>query len=314
MTILRTDVDALIPEEVTKEIIQGVPQNSVVMQLARKLPPMSRNQLRMPVLSALARAYFVSGDIGLKGISRQAWSNVYVNAEELAVIIPIPDSVLSDTSYDIWGECKPRIQEAFGIAFDASVFYATDGFGGPSPANWPGGIVAGATAAGHTVALGTGADIYDDIMSETGTLALVETDGFGVTGHVGALTMKSRLRGLRDANGQPIFMRSMQEKTRYELDGAETHFPENGSIDPAESLLISGDWKQIVYSIRQDMSYKILDQAVIQDSAGNIIFNLAQQDMVALRCVMRLGWQLPNPINRVNIDPATRYPFAVLTP
>jgi hypothetical protein len=27
---------------------------------------------------------------------------------------------------------------------------------------------------------------------------------------------------------------------------------------------------------------------------------------------MRLGWQLPNPINRVNQNDATRYPFAVL--
>jgi len=34
--------------------------------------------------------------------------------------------------------------------------------------------------------------------------------------------------------------------------------------------------------------------------------------MVALRAVMRLGWQLPNPINRINPNDATRYPFAVL--
>jgi len=35
--------------------------------------------------------------------------------------------------------------------------------------------------------------------------------------------------------------------------------------------------------------------------------------MVALRVVMRLGFQLPNPINRVNATAATRYPFAYLT-
>jgi len=49
------------------------------------------------------------------------------------------------------------------------------------------------------------------------------------------------------------------------------------------------------------------------DGAGNIIYNLAQQDMVALRAVMRLGFALPNPINRMNPTAATRYPFAVLT-
>jgi len=54
--------------------------------------------------------------------------------------------------------------------------------------------------------------------------------------------------------------------------------------------------------------------AVIDDGAGNILFNLAQQDMVALRVVMRLGWALPNPVNRVNPNAATRYPFAILEP
>lgn len=36
--------------------------------------------------------------------------------------------------------------------------------------------------------------------------------------------------------------------------------------------------------------------------------------MVALRCVFRAGWALPNPVNRVNPTKATRYPFAVFTP
>ncbi len=66
--------------------------------------------------------------------------------------------------------------------------------------------------------------------------------------------------------------------------------------------------------MRQDMTYKILDQAVISDGDGKIIYNLAQQDMVALRCVMRLGWQLPNPVTALNDNGSTRYPFAVLTP
>jgi len=119
---------------------------------------------------------------------------------------------------------------------------------------------------------------------------------------------------LSDVNGQPIFTRSMQDKNRYELDGAPILFPRNGSVVAASSLLISGDWTQLVYSIRQDITYKVLDQAVIQDNTGAIVYNLAQQDMVALRSVMRLGWQVPNPVNRVNVNAATRYPFAVLAP
>ena len=147
-----------------------------------------------------------------------------------------------------------------------------------------------------------------------GTLATVEQDGYMVNGHVAAMTMKARLRGLRDANGVPIFNSSVQAPTRYELDGAQVVFPTNGAVDPTAALLISGDWQQLVFAMRQDITYKVLTEAVIQDASGTIVYNLAQQDMVALRAVMRLGWQLPNPINRLQPTEASRYPFAVLTP
>jgi hypothetical protein len=77
--------------------------------------------------------------------------------------------------------------------------------------------------------------------------------------------------------------------------------------------MISGDWTKLVYAMRQDMTFKILDQAVIQDASGNIIYNLAQNDMVAIRAVMRLGFALPNPINRMEETAASRSPFCVLT-
>ena len=307
--ISRTDAAALIPEEVSREIIQAVPEASAVMRLARRLPNMSRKQRRMPVLSGLVTAYFVTGDNGLKQTSEAAWENKYINAEELAVIVPIPEAVLDDVDYDVWSEIRPNIVEAFGKAFDQAVLLGTN-----APDDWPDDLVTGATSASHTITLGTGADIYDDIMSEGGVIAKVEEDGFGVTGHVAALTMRAKLRGLRDDNGVPIFNRTVQATSMYELDGAPVEFPRNGSMDAATALMFTGDWTQLVYAMRQDITYKVLTEAVIQDGSGTIVYNLAQQDMVALRAVMRLGWQLPNPINRVNTSSSTRYPFSVLVP
>jgi len=125
--------------------------------------------------------------------------------------------------------------------------------------------------------------------------------------------MRGRLRNLRDADGNLIFKSSMQEGTRYELDGEEILFPLNGSMVEATSWMISGDWSRLHYAIRQDITYKILTEAVIQNAAGAIVYNLAQQDMVALRAVMRVGVALPNPINRMNATAATRCCFATLT-
>jgi HK97 family phage major capsid protein len=307
--INRTKAEALIPEEISREIIQEVPMQSAIMRTARRLPPISRQKLRMPVLSGLITAYFLDGDTGRKQTSELQWQNKFIEAAELAVLVPIPEAVLDDSEYDIWGEVRPRIVEAFGRAFDQAVMYGTN-----APSLWPTNLLTAATAAGHAITLGSGSDIYEDIMGMDGVLAKVEEDGYLVTGHIAALQLRARLRGLRDTAGNPIFVYNAQAATAYELDGVPLDFPRNGSVDASQAMLISGDWNQLVYAMRQDITYKVLDQAVIQDNTGAIVYNLAQQDMVALRAVMRLGWQLPNPVNNVNTDSATRYPFSVLLP
>lgn len=303
----RSDIQALIPEDVSREIIQGVAEGSAVMQLARRLPNMSTNQRRMPVLSALPTAYFVTGDTGLKQTTEMLWANKYLNAEELAVIVPIPEAVLDDAGYDIWAEVRPRIVEAMGAAFDAAVLFGTN-----APADWPDDIVTAATAAGNAVDEDSFTDMYDAILGEGGVIAKIEEDGYMVNGHIASMVMRSKLRGIRDANGQPIFNATMQEGTRYQLDGEPVLFPRNGAFDATTYRMISGDWQQLVYSMRQDITYKLLTEAVIQDGSGAIIYNLPQQDMVALRAVMRIAWQVPNPISRFQPTEASRYPFGIL--
>jgi len=316
--ITRANAAALIPEEVSNVLLQEIEASNPIMQLARKLPNMSRAQLRMPVLASLATAYFVDGDTGRKQTTELAWENKYVDAAEVAAIVPIPETVLDDVDYDIWGQVRPELVRAFNKAIIQAVLYGTN-----IPATWTtnlgaAGIVAGSTAAGHTISAASYADLYEAIMGETaagvgGQLMLIEEDGFMVNGHVAHVSFRGKLRNVRDLNGQPIFTRSMQDRTRYELDGSPVFFPTDGSIVADSGLDIGGDWQQLVYAMRQDMTYKILTEAVIQDSSGVIQYNLAQQDMVALRAVMRLGFALPNPINAMNEVEATRFPFSVLT-
>ncbi len=321
--IPRSGAEALMPEEFQREIIEHTPEMSAVMGLANRAPNMSRQQRRIPVLSVLPMAYFVSpgptartdqSDINFKRTTRMLWENKYLDAEELAVIVAIPENVLDDADYDIWAQVRPKLLEAFGVAFDQAVFYGIN-----APAIWPDNIVTAAMAADNFVPIGSTGDLYDDIMSENGIIAKVEEDGFMVNGHVSAMTMRGRLRGLRDADGNPIFKalakEGVQGATRYELDGEPMVFPRNGSVDPARSLLISGDWSQLVYAMRKDVTWKILTEAVIQDPiTGDILYNLPQMDMVAIRAVMRIAWQVPNPINRLQPDEDERYPFAVLGP
>ena len=304
----RTGAEALISEEVAKEIIQGVAEQSTVLRLGRKLPNMSKKKYRMPVLDMLPVAYWVNGDNGFKQTSKMAWKNKYIVAEELAVIIPIPEAVLDDSDYDIWGEVKPRSVEALGKKIDDAILFNVE-----KPDTWRDGLVKGATDAKNVVTLGTSDDLYDKIMAEDGVIAKVEEAGFFPSGHMADVTMRAKLRGLKDSTGQPIFKSDMQGSTSYSLDGSPIEFPRNGAFDKSQALMITGDFSQLVYSIRQDVTYKLLTEATIVDpSTKEVIYALAQQDMIALRIVMRLGWEVPNPINNLKPKETERFPFAIL--
>ena len=116
----RADAEALIREQIVSTIFQNAPKQSVFMGMARKLPNMTSKQTRIRVLDFLPTAYWVDGDTGMKQTTRQAWDNVYLTAGELAVIVPIPESVFDDAEMDIMGEITPRVNEAIGQKVDAA--------------------------------------------------------------------------------------------------------------------------------------------------------------------------------------------------
>lgn len=307
--VLRADAEALIPEEVTKTIIEGAIAQSATLSSFRKLPNMASNVMSMPVLDMLPMAYWVNGDTGRKQTTKMQWAKKYIRAEEIAVIVPIPEAVLNDArdnGYDLFGEITPRVTEAFGRVIDDAVLFGTN-----KPSTWRDSIVDTAVACGNAVE--STDDLFMDVFGEDGVIAKVEADGYLPNGIISAVQLKGKLRGLRDDNKQPLFVNNLREaSTPYALDGNPVNFLVNGAWDNDKATMIVGDMNQAVYSIRQDMTVKVLDQGVIQDPEGNIVYNLAQQDMVALRFVMRLGWEIPNPINALNSDANTRCPFAVL--
>ncbi|MGB4801565.1 MAG: phage major capsid protein [Anaerolineae bacterium] len=308
--VSRVDAGALIPEDAAREILNGVIEGSAIMRMGFRAPDMARAQRRVPVLSTLPTGYFVNGDTGLKQTTSAAWANKYFNAEEIAVVIPISKAVLDDTDYDLWAQIKPLLVAEFGRVFDAAVLFGTN-----APASWPDDLLTGATAAGNTItAGGVGADLYDDLLGVGGVISLAEADGYMVNGHIAALAMRAMLRGLRSTDGTPLFVRSMQGSNTYELDGSPIIFPLNGAMDAAQALMFSGDWSKVVWTLRQDMTYTIATEGVISGDNGAIVLNLFQQDSVALRAVMRVAWQVENPINRIQGTEANRYPVAVLLP
>ncbi|HYJ21621.1 MAG TPA: phage major capsid protein [Solirubrobacterales bacterium] len=305
--IERTDADALIPEKIRKEIISNLPSESAALTLMKSVQ-MSTKKERQPVLSALPNAFWVNGDRGLKQTTKAEWKNQFLEAEELAVLVPIPDAVRDDAEFDIWGELKPSIIEALGAKIDEATLFDVD-----SPPSFPDALITGAVKAGNVVTRGDIGDLAADIGDEDGVMNLVEEDGFAVNGFAARTRMKSALRGLRDKNGALLFQPSLQAGTPATLYDESVVYPDgNGAWEDRGAEIIAGDWRKGIIGIRQDITFRVFEEGVISDEDGKVILNLMQEDSSVLRVVMRLGFCVANPINRRNQVEADRYPFAVL--
>ncbi len=315
--ITTNGVSALIPIEESREIIKAASQQSAAMTMFRT-KNMGTKTARMPVLSALVTAGFVSGPAttnppGLKPTSNAEWETKWLTAEEIAVIVPIPEEQLKDAQFDIWAEIRPQIVESIGAVVDAAVLYGVN-----KPGSWTDDpIVTMARDAGNSFVRGSVGDQRLDV-DISDTMSLVEADGFEVNGHIAGVQLRGALRGLRDDNGQPIYIGSVRNDDpgdRPLIYGEPTSFLKNGAWDTGEAELITGDFSKAILGIREDISYKILTEATIYDTNGTtILYRLAQQDMVALRAVIRLAYAVANPITRLNPNGSTRAPFAVLRP
>ncbi|NUP36015.1 MAG: phage major capsid protein [Streptomyces sp.] len=301
----RTDAAALIPEEVSNEMLGKALEQSAVLSLFRRVP-VGRAQVRFPVLSALPTAYFVSGDTGLKQTTEVNWTNKYLNIEEIAAIMPVPDNVLADVEANVWDEAMPLLTEAFGRTLDAATFFGTN-----APSSWPTNVASAATSAGNNVTANSAATAGAFFGDLDNAYEKLEGDGYDATGFVGATSVKSRLRKSRDSQGRKLD-ESRVAGNLSSIDGLPVVYPMRGLFPTASGspTLFMGDWSQFVVGVRQDITMKILTEAVIQDNTGAIVYNLAQQDMTAIRLTFRVGWQVANPINNDQPTEASRYPVA----
>lgn len=298
--LTRDNVEALIEPQISREIIQGVTEQSTAMKLFKRLPNMTTDMKVMPVLEALPEAQWVDEEVenGRKSITRMAWDKKFIRPCELAVIVPIKENLLNDASYDLWGQIKPRVIESFHRRFDEAVFIGVN-----KPKSFRADILTTIKNVGAEVQQASGQTLYSAIND---AMVLVEESGYEVNRFLGGPDIRGKFRMMLDSNGQPVM--------GTEIGAIPREVMKNGAWDKTLSQMIVGDFSQAVYAIRQDITVKLLTEAVIQDEDGNIIYNLAQQDMVALRFVMRIGWEIPNPINGLSPDEAVRFPFASIAP
>jgi HK97 family phage major capsid protein len=295
--------DAQLPEQVVTEVIQEAAQQSVILNRGRRVR-MSAKLYKQPVLASLPEAYWVDGDTGLKQTSKADWENLTMTAEELAVIVPIPNAVVDDANMPLWDQIKPLLVEAIGLKIDSACLFGVD-----KPSSWPAAVVPAATAAGNVVQDTVGVDFWKTVSDLAGK---IDEQGFAINGFATRPGLSWRLRGSRDENGRPIFDSQLTQAGQFGLFGYPLDEVRNGSWVAEAAELIAADWSKFIVGVRQDITYDLFTEGVISDASGKVVFNLMQQDSKALRVVTRVGFQVAVPLTRVGSG--TRYPAGLITP
>lgn len=321
--------DALVPEPLRDQIMQQLPASSAVLSMIPETQrvPMSALTDRIGVLSVLPSAYFVSGDTGLKSTGKQRWKNKTLYAEEIAVIIPVPDNYMADAQTPIWDQVRPRMIEAAGALVDAACIFGTN-----KPSLWGPSIYQTSVLKGNVVTQGwaipdpnTGALATTDLASYAayGGQLLAE-DGYDLNGFVSKPGLGWQFTRLRDSQGAPVYTATISEGRRVEsLYGFPLRSLKNGAWNATEAVLIGGDFSEAIVGIRSDITFKVFTEGVISDDSGAVVLNLMQQDSTALRMTLRMAWQVANTANRLaqdtdggsGVEPTestSRWPFFVL--
>lgn len=316
--ITRADALALISEQDMGELWQDAAKSSLAMQTFRRVP-MTKKQAKVRVLDVLPAApaggAWIDGDTGRKPTLDMGWANKFLEAEEIAGIVPIPENVLDDADMDIWSEVRPRIAEYVGYHLDIAVMLGIN-----APASFGLSLYEGAIDAGNVldlstfVGLGTQAQGYDLAGAYSELIGLVEDDGYNTNAIWTKRAELRRLQNLRDGNGNPILGTNIRSETNTQVPtiwSVDTILAENASLKAEPTLhAIAGDRTRAVLGIRKDIEFKFLDQATLTDGAGKVLVSLAEQDMVALRFKMRAGFTVADPMTWEGGSGA--YPFSVL--
>jgi len=260
------------------------------------------NSKRVTALGSTLSVYWV--DEGeQKPSSTPSFSVVTLLLKKLAVIVPMTEEVVEDSAVDLTGLVAQLIREAVDMEVDLQ-FFNGDGTvwtGLLNDTSIPSDVLAATKYAG-------------DIRPED-IIGLEDNTPLSVNGkyymHRTVLTKVRTLRQNADGTGDYLF-NPLGGGDFGTLNGRPVvlveAMPSLTDADVADApIMLYGDLKRgVAYGEKSDIKLKLLDQATITDVDGETVINLAEQDMIALRAVQRVGMKvtLASAMNRLVSGPA----------
>jgi HK97 family phage major capsid protein len=244
--------------------------------------------MQIPVLSALPRAGFIAAPGASKPITQTSWTSMYIQAEEIAAVMPLPRAYLDDARFNIWGEVRPRLAEAIAQTIDEAIL-----IGQGAPASFPpGGVLA---LAGPPIAAQPPPQQPDIVQAISDAMAAIEDTGLECDGFAARSTVRGAMRNVRTTTGDFLVWAPNEPGAPSTMYGVPLAYTKIGfSNRPVD--LIAGDWSALIIGMREDMRFDISEEGTLYNADGTVYVSAFQDDVAIMRVYMRLGVSIGRPV------------------
>lgn len=257
-----------LPPEVSGEILQKTQEQSAVMQLARAIT-LPGQGVSIPVITGDPTAEWVE-ETAKKPVSNPTVSKKTMTPYKLAVIETFSMEFTRDAA-TLYDALIGRLPLSLAKVFDSTVFGGT---------TKPGDNFDQLSAC---TAQSIKTDAYKGLVAADADIA----DHDGITnGYVLSPKGRAVLLSAVDGQGRPLFINSVAEGAIPQILSAPTYSSKGAYVAGTPNTLgFAGDWTQAIYGVVNGMQISISDQATVND------INLWQQNMVAIRAEMEIGFR-----------------------
>ncbi|GEQ21124.1 hypothetical protein CBU02nite_16300 [Clostridium butyricum] len=263
-TFLKDNLAGTVPVEICKEIMKNIIDQASILKVSKKIS-MTSDTMVIPKLIGTGSAAWVNEGEEI-GTTLPTFDYPKLKAKKLAIIVPVTREKINDSVSNVIGEVKQAISDMFASAIDLACIFGTET---PFDTNLITSI--GENKITSTSALNT--DLSD-------AMGLVEDNKYNCNNILMGTTQKKVLRALANDN---------KYKGAITLSSAyDTPIEYVRNWNDTKSLVITGDFTRSIVGTRENMEYEILKEATIKSGADTI--NLAQRDMIGIKCTMRMAY------------------------
>ena len=276
-----TDFSGFLTREQSAAIFEKAAQQSVVQQLAPRVP-LGINGQSIPVVTGKLTAGWVA-EGAQKPASQGTMALKTIDPKKIAAIAVVSAEVVRANPGGYMDLLRPQVAEAFAVAFDAAALHGTSS---PFATN----IDTGSSTQEFTGTTPAFTAVYDDLNAGLSTLVNAGKDpnGFALDKR-----MEPVLNGAKDSSNRPLFVDATYTETNGpfkvgSLLGYQAFIGKGIYAATPKIYGYLGDWTQVAWGAVGNISYKVSTEATV--TINGTLVSLFENNLVAILAEAEYGF------------------------